>query len=112
MARVTHSFFAVMFSSFILPALLAFSLTSPTLALPKFDALQLAPPKTVVIDGSRMLEARARLALGDKKLRKALGALTKEADSWLGKGPWTVVDKPNPPPEGGIHDYLSQAPYW
>lgn len=79
------------------------------------DALKIPEPvvpKTVVIDGQRMAKARTSLKLGDKKLKKALKALTTEADSWLTKGPWTVTSKPNPPPSGNIHDYLSQAPYW
>jgi hypothetical protein len=69
-------------------------------------------PKTVVIDGKRLKEARTRLDGGDAQLRKAVRDLTARADSWLGQGPWTVVDKPKPAPSGDVHDYLSQAPYW
>ncbi|MFD9224031.1 alginate lyase family protein [Streptomyces sp. NPDC060064] len=69
-------------------------------------------PKTVVIDGKRLKEAKSRLDHGDPALRKAARALVARADGWLGQGPWTVVDKPKPAPGGDVHDYLSQAPYW
>lgn len=69
-------------------------------------------PKTVVIDGKRMTEAKRRLQRGDPVLRAAAAALTARAERWLGQGPWTVVDKPRPAPSGDRHDYLSQAPYW
>ncbi|WP_405568401.1 alginate lyase family protein [Streptomyces sp. NBC_01167] len=69
-------------------------------------------PKTAVIDGKRLEEARKRLERGDPALRQAAGDLTVRADGWLGQGPWTVVDKPRPAPSGDVHDYLSQAPYW
>lgn len=69
-------------------------------------------PKTAVIDGKRLEEARKRLERGDPALRQAARDLTVRADGWLGQGPWTVVDKPKPAPSGDVHDYLSQAPYW
>ncbi|MFD7315928.1 alginate lyase family protein [Streptomyces sp. NPDC059883] len=69
-------------------------------------------PKTPVMDGKRLLQARTRLALGDPTLRDEVTSLTAQADAWLGKGPWTVTDKPIPAASGDIHDYLSQAPYF
>ncbi|MFD3441166.1 alginate lyase family protein [Streptomyces sp. NPDC058685] len=69
-------------------------------------------PRTPVIDGKRLEEARKRLERGDPALRRAARDLTVRADGWLGQGPWTVVDKPKPAPSGDVHDYLSQAPYW
>ncbi|TXL85988.1 alginate lyase family protein [Streptomyces sp. IB2014 016-6] len=69
-------------------------------------------PATVVVDGQRMREAKARLDRGDPALRKTVRALTASADKWLNQGPWTVTDKPRPAPSGDPHDYLSQAPYW
>jgi hypothetical protein len=69
-------------------------------------------PKTVVMDGKRLLQAKARLGHGDPALRRAAKDLVVRADGWLGQGPWTVVDKPKPAPSGDPHDYLSQAPYW
>ncbi|MFJ8077699.1 alginate lyase family protein [Streptomyces sp. NPDC096176] len=69
-------------------------------------------PRTVVIDGERLQQGKARLERGDPALRKALASLVARADGRLGQGPWTVVDKPRPAPSGDPHDYLSQAPYW
>ncbi|WP_339128141.1 alginate lyase family protein [Streptomyces sp. f51] len=69
-------------------------------------------PRTVVLDGARLLRTRARLQHGDRRLARTLRELTARADNWLDQGPWTVVDKPRPAPGGDVHDYLSQAPYW
>ncbi|WP_128378432.1 alginate lyase family protein [Streptomyces cavernae] len=69
-------------------------------------------PKTAVLDGERLKRTKLRLDRGDPLLRRALRQLTTRADTWLDKGPWTVVDKPRPAPGGDVHDYLSQAPYW
>ncbi|KAL6863532.1 alginate lyase domain-containing protein [Trichoderma novae-zelandiae] len=69
-------------------------------------------PNTVVIDGWRLVDAKTRLYLGDHDLTTALKHLTAQADSWLSQGPWTVTAKTKPPPNGTLHDYSSQAPYW
>ncbi|MDF9812058.1 alginate lyase family protein [Streptomyces sp. SPB162] len=69
-------------------------------------------PRTVVLDGERLRQTKARLAKGDPALRRAVAALRTQADGWLGQGPWTVTDKDRTPPGGDKHDYLSQAPYW
>jgi hypothetical protein len=69
-------------------------------------------PATVVLDGRRLCEIRKRLHDGDLKLRLALDILVREADRWLREHPWTVTSKPQTPPSGDKHDYLSQAPYW
>ncbi|MGW7822832.1 alginate lyase family protein [Streptomyces puniciscabiei] len=68
-------------------------------------------PRTVVLDGARLQQTRARLDR-DPQLRRVLGDLTARADTWLDQGPWTVVDKPRPAPGGDVHEYLSRAPYW
>ncbi|KAJ6491800.1 alginate lyase-domain-containing protein [Mycena vitilis] len=73
--------------------------------------VQSASPSTVVLDGSRLVDAKARLAT-DASLQKALAALTAQADGWLNQGPWTVTSKKILPPGGDIHDYASQAPYF
>ncbi|MEV7289624.1 alginate lyase family protein [Streptomyces sp. NPDC093252] len=92
--------------------------TAPTPASAASPASAPAPtsapavPDTAVMDGSRLRDTRLRLDRGDPQLRRALDSLRTRADSWLGKGPWTVVDKPRPAPSGDPHDYLSQAPYW
>ncbi|KAJ6125434.1 hypothetical protein N7471_012751 [Penicillium samsonianum] len=69
-------------------------------------------PDTVVIDGSRLVAAQAQLSRGDHSLEVSLNRLVSQADSWLSQGPWTVTSKTKAPPNGTIHDYASQAPYW
>jgi len=68
-------------------------------------------PNTVVLDNSRLVDAKMRM-LTDASIRKALAALTTQADSWLNQGPWSVTNKKILPPGGDIHDYASQAPYY
>ncbi|KAB5559732.1 alginate lyase-domain-containing protein [Coniochaeta sp. 2T2.1] len=75
-------------------------------------AARICTPRTVVIDGHRLVDAKARLAQGDPTYQTALGHLLAQADYWLTKGPWTVTSKTAIPPNGTIHDYASQAPYW
>ncbi|KAL7936530.1 alginate lyase domain-containing protein [Trichoderma chlorosporum] len=69
-------------------------------------------PNTIVIDGYRLVEAKLRLTLGDGTLKNELKHLTAQADSWLDQGPWTVTAKSKAPPNGTLHDYTSQAPYF
>jgi hypothetical protein len=69
-------------------------------------------PRTVVIDGNRLVSAKTRLGEGDPDLLPAFGHLIAQADYWLTKGPWTVTSKTAIPPNGTIHDYASQAPYF
>ncbi|MFI1867111.1 alginate lyase family protein [Streptomyces jumonjinensis] len=90
-------------------ALAVLAPTAPSQAAPAGSG---PPPRTVVIDGERLQQAKRRLDRGDPALRRAAEELAARADGWLGQGPWTVVDKPRPAPSGDPHDYLSQAPYW
>ncbi|RHZ66751.1 alginate lyase family protein [Aspergillus thermomutatus] len=85
---------------------------SSSLNLPNGHWRQDLVPNTVVMDGFRLVENKKRIQAGDASLKAALGHLTTEADSWLGQGPWTVTSKTQAPPNGTIHDYASQAPYW
>ncbi|MEV7991869.1 alginate lyase family protein [Streptomyces sp. NPDC086077] len=75
---------------------------------------QAAPktPRTTVLDGARLRQAKVELQHGSPEIRRTVAQLTRRADGWLNQGPWTVVDKPRPAPSGDVHDYLSQAPYW
>ncbi|KAK5996479.1 hypothetical protein PT974_01814 [Cladobotryum mycophilum] len=70
-------------------------------------------PDTVVLDGQRLVNAKAQLKAGNATLKAALKHLTAQADSWLTQGPWTVTSKSTAPPNGTLNDYSSQAPfYW
>lgn len=84
-------------------------------ALPSFGDNWLWPaktPNTIVIDGYRLVQAKQRLLRGEHDYKNALKHLTAQADSWLDQGPWTVTAKATPPPNGTLHDYTSQAPYF
>ncbi|KAL7811192.1 alginate lyase domain-containing protein [Trichoderma aethiopicum] len=101
------------FSSLSLGLLSAAGIVNALPSLGLGDLLwPLKVPNTVVIDGWRLVDAKTRLLLGDRELKTALKHLTAQADSWLSQGPWTVTAKAKPPPNGTIHDYSSQAPYW
>lgn len=69
-------------------------------------------PQTVVLDGTRLALTRLLVRAGVPDLRRELATLRTEADAYLTQGPWSVTDKPQLPPSGDKHDYLSQAPYW
>jgi hypothetical protein len=75
-------------------------------------SLPAAAPKTVVLDGRLLAEARQRLAAGDAPTRAALARLVALADAALTAGPWSVMDKTTTPPSGNKHDYISLARYW
>jgi hypothetical protein len=72
----------------------------------------LTVPKTVVLDGARLAVTRLLVRAGEPTLRNQLTVLRAQADAYLTQGPWSVTDKPELPPSGDKHDYLSQAPYW
>lgn len=69
-------------------------------------------PATVVLNGYRMALTRELVRAGVPALQAPMTELRKQADAALTAGPWSVTDKPQLPPSGDKHDYLSQAPYW
>ena len=78
------------------------------------DAATVKTPHTVVIDGHALAATKTQLMHGtaSKATRSAYTLLLKAADADLKAGPWSVMDKPQTPPSGDKHDYMSQAPYW
>lgn len=94
-------------------ALLAAAAALASVLMPSVNATAIeGAPRTAVLDGKRLQQIKLRLDRGDPELKRAVRDLRGRADTWLGQGPWTVVDKPKPAPGGDVHDYLSQAPYW
>lgn len=69
-------------------------------------------PRTVELDGHRMVLTRSKLRTGDPALNAQLDRLLVKADAALTAGPWSVTDKDLVPPSGDKHDYVSEAPYW
>lgn len=78
-------------------------------ALDELDTLalgrRLRPDALCVYDERKI----AGLASAPEALR---AALRLDAEAALGRGPHSVVDKPEPAPGGRLHDYLSLARYW
>lgn len=72
----------------------------------------LAPPNTVVLNGSQLELNRVGLLLGNPTLRTSFHDLITQADAALTTGPWSVMSKAMAPPSGDMHDYMSLAPYW
>ena len=71
-------------------------------------------PHTVVMDGQQLATTKVQLQTGTASAaqRTAFSLLLKTATKDLSAGPWSVMDKPQTPPSGDKHDYMSQAPYW
>jgi hypothetical protein len=69
------------------------------------------PPRTFLADGRDLLWVKQQAAR-DPQLAAALAALRARANGDLKAGPFTIVNKPKPPPSGDKHDYVSMAPYF
>jgi len=69
-------------------------------------------PRTLILRGSDLVEARKRVQSNDSSLLPAFNRLKRDADSVLHAGPFSVINKTLPPPSGDKHDYMSTAPYW
>ncbi|ODN78041.1 hypothetical protein L202_05124 [Cryptococcus amylolentus CBS 6039] len=69
-------------------------------------------PQTVVLLGQLLGAAKTKLQGGDADLQQDLDNLVKQAKKYLKKGPWSVTNNQMSVPNGTIHDYASQAPYY
>jgi hypothetical protein len=81
-------------------------------ALAAGDGTGPKPPQVFQFNGARIAEVRRRVEQGDKPLVRALDRLCSRADQALETPLLSVADKPQVPPSGDKHDYLSIAPYW
>jgi hypothetical protein len=91
------------------------ALLAPASASAAASASTSAPrsvPKTIVLDGNRLAVTRLLVQAGVPAVRSEVRTLTAQADGYLTKGPWSVMDKPQTAPSGDKHDYVSEAPYW
>jgi hypothetical protein len=70
------------------------------------------PPRVFQFDPGRIAEARRLIGGGDERLTDAIRRLRAKADRAMETPVLTVTDKPQVPPSGDRHDYLSIAPYW
>ncbi len=69
-------------------------------------------PDTILMDGDRLQAAREAVEAEHPVLAAGLERLRESAESRLGAGPWSVVDKEETPPSGDKRDYMSQGPFW
>jgi hypothetical protein len=75
-------------------------------------AAEPAAPRIFQSDGRDLLAVKRRLAAGEQSIVAAVAELRSRADQELKTQPPTVVNKPQAPPNGDKHDYVSMAPYF
>ena len=66
----------------------------------------------VYYDETVLSIARLAWQRGEHGVSEVIGGLLGTAESLLGAGPYSVLDKTSIPPSGDPHDYLNPAPYW
>ncbi|SNS36005.1 Alginate lyase [Granulicella rosea] len=81
-------------------------LAAATISLSAIQAIAQTPPKTFEFDGQQLLRLR------EQPNSPAVKAALAEADSAMHAGPFTVTAKPQAPPSGDKHDYMSLARYF
>jgi hypothetical protein len=68
------------------------------------------PPTTLVLDG-KALEANRTST--DPAIKNAISDVRRKADQLVkARRTYSVINKPQIPPSGDKHDYMSQGPYW
>lgn len=71
-----------------------------------------ASPRVFLLDARQLEQSKARLRAGDTNYAPALAELQRNAGALLQAKVPSVMDKPQTPPSGDKHDYMSQAPYF
>jgi len=77
-----------------------------------FPAPASSVPRTILMRGERLAEARRMLAMGVGTLKPVLDVLLDSARAALAATPLSVMQKRNTPSSGDKHDFMSMAPYW
>ena len=75
------------------------------------SAAESEPRVFSVLPGS-LAGAKVRAVADDPAIKPALKQVIADAEKALKFKPETVMDKPQTPPSGDKHDYMSQAPYF
>jgi len=73
-----------------------FLLAIPALAAPRPKGCSNGTPKTVVLEGARLVKTKQNI----NQYGEALNNLVVQADAWLTQGPWTVTSKNASVPNG------------
>jgi hypothetical protein len=81
-------------------------------ATPSLAADTSAVPATLLWEGEHLVKVRAEDFADDAVIEAALRRLRVRADTALGRGPYSVVDRGDLPPSGDPHDYVSYGTYW
>jgi hypothetical protein len=69
-------------------------------------------PKVFLVNPQHLNDFKKKIKSGDVKSNQLLKHLLKDADSFLLMKPVSVTEKPQIPPSGSKHDYMSLAPYF
>jgi hypothetical protein len=69
-------------------------------------------PEVFLMDASTLLRAKQEYAGGGGEYKQAIDALLRDAAKALKAPEISVMQKPEAPPSGDKHDYMSVAPYW
>ncbi|WP_245711811.1 alginate lyase family protein [Hymenobacter psychrophilus] len=69
-------------------------------------------PRLLLLDSAALATFKVAYQQGQPAVVGPVKALLAEADQALTKAPDPITGKPQLPPSGNKHDYLSQAPYW
>jgi hypothetical protein len=82
------------------------------LCTPECGAATPAPAAFLLLDPAAMAAYKAAYKAGGKAEIAEVQKVLRDADRALKRSPYTIVTKPQTPPSGDKHDYISQAPYW
>jgi hypothetical protein len=69
-------------------------------------------PRLFQSDGRDLARTRERFNAGEPQVTAAVAELRAQAERELRTKPLTIVNKPQAPPSGDKHDYVSMAPYF
>ena len=82
------------------------------MSAPVLAAATAAPAAFLLLDPAAMAAYKTAYKAGHQPESQQVKNLLAQADKAVKKAPYTIVAKPQTPPSGDKHDYISQAPYW
>ncbi|WP_305009412.1 alginate lyase family protein [Hymenobacter mellowenesis] len=82
------------------------------MSAPAPAAATAAPAAFILLDPAALAAYKTAYKAGHQPEVTRVQELLSEANAALKRGPYTITTKPQTPPSGDKHDYISQAPYW
>jgi hypothetical protein len=82
------------------------------MSAPALAAATAAPAAFILLDPTAMAAYKTAYKASHQPEAARVQELLREADRAIKRGPYTITAKPQTPPSGDKHDYISQAPYW